>query len=178
MKDTAEYKAWCHIKDRCYNPKSKSYADYGALGITFDEFKDDFLAFYEYMGDRPSDGKKYSVDRIDNNRGYVRGNMRWADTFEQARNKGMMKCNTSGINGVVWDNKQHPCGTKRTLYAKAQWYSMEGKNRTKCFSTKKYGLLEAFAMACKYREKMIKELEAQGIVFSPNHGKPKSIITD
>lgn len=27
------YKAWCHIKDRCYNQRCKDYATYGERGI-------------------------------------------------------------------------------------------------------------------------------------------------
>ena len=45
--------------------------------------------FREYIlcevGERPS--KEYTIDRIDNNKGYIRGNLRWATRTEQNRNK-------------------------------------------------------------------------------------------
>ena len=36
------------------------------------------------MGDRPS--KKHSIDRVDNNKGYYKGNCVWATAKTQARN--------------------------------------------------------------------------------------------
>jgi len=43
-----------------------------------------FARFIEHIGPRPS--PKHSVDRIDNNRGYEPGNVRWATPAEQSRN--------------------------------------------------------------------------------------------
>jgi hypothetical protein len=53
-----------------------------------DEFMD-AEAFINYvdseLGNKPS--TKHSLDRIDNNKGYERGNLRWATRAEQARNR-------------------------------------------------------------------------------------------
>ena len=48
------------------------------------EFKNDFLAFAAAVGPRPS--PHHTVERIDNEKGYERGNLRWATRKEQARN--------------------------------------------------------------------------------------------
>lgn len=173
--NTKEHKAWSRIKYRCYNETSADFKEYGALGITFD-YKDSFEDFLQEVGECPKDGNFYSIDRIDNNKGYIKGNMHWATNEQQARNKGKMKNNTSGFAGVVWDNKEHPCGGKFTLYASAQWHSLEGRVKKKAFSVNKYGLLEAFALACQYRENIIAELNKQGAGYSENHGKPKEIL--
>ena len=173
--NTKEHSTWSRITQRCYNEKDHSYKEYGGLGITFD-YKDDFEGFLAEVGECPKDGKSYSIDRIDNNKGYVKGNMQWATNTQQARNKGKMRNNTSGFAGVVWDNKEHPCGGKFTLYAAAQWHDLTGKIKKKAFSVKKYGLLEAFALACRYRENIIAELNKQGAGYSDNHGKPKEIV--
>jgi len=165
-----EHKSWCKINERCFNENSPSYAAYGACGIT-SEFKDSFEDFYNEIGAYPTDGKRYTVDRIDNTKGYVKGNIRWATFTQQARNKGMMKNNTSGKTGVSWEDKVHPNGITSTTYALAQWHDLDGKIRKKCFSVKKYGLLEAFAMACIHREAIIKELNEMGAEYSDNHGK-------
>ena len=43
--------------------------------------------------------------------------------------------------------------------------------KKKSFSVKNFGLLPAFAMACKFREDKIRELNEQGYGYSENHGK-------
>lgn len=95
---TPEYNVWCHIKARCFNPKNRSYHDYGGRGITMcDRWKNDFESFLEDVGVRP-EGKE-SIDRVDNLLGYSCGkcdhckkmgwqmNCKWADRIEQNRNK-------------------------------------------------------------------------------------------
>lgn len=167
------YKAWCKIKERCYNKNSPDYTLYGAKGISMSaSFREDFLAFYAEIGEAPS--KDHSVDRIDHTKGYIEGNLRWANDAQQARNKGKMKNNTSGVTGVLWDLKVFPSGRDSTTYAIAIWnsYDQDGKLTVhrKAFSVKKYGLLPAFKMACEHRKKMIQELNALGYGYADNHG--------
>ena len=85
MRDSREYTSWCQIIQRCTNPKTRAYERYGGAGITVcQEWRDSFRAFLEHIGPRPS--PEHSVDRIDNDRGYEPGNVRWATRLEQARN--------------------------------------------------------------------------------------------
>lgn len=84
--DSPEYKAWAEMKGRCHNPSHAAYKDYGARDIhVCDEWRDDFAAFRAAVGPRP--GKGYSIDRIENDKGYERGNVRWASRVEQENNK-------------------------------------------------------------------------------------------
>jgi len=47
----------------------------------FEDFKD----FRDHMGERPT--RQHTLDRIDNARGYVKGNLRWATKAQQAENR-------------------------------------------------------------------------------------------
>lgn len=171
-KNHKTYKAWCKIKERCFNPNDPSYPTYGAVGITMSpEFVEDFMNFYNEIGEAPS--KAHSVDRIDHTKNYEKGNIRWATLHQQARNKGKMKNNSSGFTGVHWENKLHPDGVSCTTYAVAQWKEYQDgvmHFKKKSFSIKKYGFLEAFAMACSFREQQIKRLNTMGYGYADNHG--------
>ena len=90
--------AWYNIKNRCYNPNHIKTKNYLGRGITVcDEWKNDFDAFYKYVGDRPS--VQHSLDRIDNDGNYEPGNVRWATYTEQARNKRVQ--NKNGYPGLL-----------------------------------------------------------------------------
>lgn len=79
------YRAWDAMVRRCKNPSDVNYKNYGGRGINvFPEWLS-FIPFAEYMGQPPS--KIYSIDRIDNNKGYEPGNVRWALVKEQCNNK-------------------------------------------------------------------------------------------
>lgn len=86
------FKKWIKIKERCYNPNAINYERYGARGIKMsEEFRDDFMSFFNYVTSLPNYENvkplKLTLDRVDNDKGYQRGNLRWATASEQARNK-------------------------------------------------------------------------------------------
>jgi len=83
---TKEYRAWLQVRRRCLSPNSAAFKNYGAKGISIDpEWAANFDAFLAHIGQAPSD--KHTVDRIDNARGYEPGNVRWATSSAQNRNK-------------------------------------------------------------------------------------------
>jgi hypothetical protein len=172
MSKTKEYKSWVKMRERCLDTNCADYASYGAMNIKIqDSWIDSFDNFISYLGKFPKTFDRYSIDRIDNTKGYEEGNVRWATYTQQARNKGSFKNNTSNVNGVLWDNKKHPTCEKWSLYAKAVWNTLDtGKQCTKVFSVKTYGLMPAFLMACNYRIKMIEDLNSKGAGYSVSHG--------
>lgn len=84
-KRSPEFAAWDSMLQRCNNPKHPSYANYGGRGIRVGKALQTFIGFLHVLGKRPAPG--YSVDRIDNNRGYTPKNVRWATRKTQQLNR-------------------------------------------------------------------------------------------
>ena len=86
MSRSAEYGRWTNIKQRCLNPNNSRWVDYGGRGITlYGPWAESFAAFFADVGSPPS--PDLTLDRIDNNRGYEPGNVRWSTAKEQVANR-------------------------------------------------------------------------------------------
>ena len=86
MSHTALHKTWVSIRNRCNDPKNKSYPDYGARGIKVcDRWEESFQNFLDDMG--PTYQPGLELDRIDNDKGYGPDNCRWVTHLENCRNK-------------------------------------------------------------------------------------------
>ena len=83
------YAVWSEMRRRCGASGHKDYKYYGARGIAVcQEWRESFEAFYDHVSVLPHYGEKgRSLDRINNNKNYEPGNVRWATAAEQAQNR-------------------------------------------------------------------------------------------
>lgn len=76
------------MKQRCYNSNNPDWDYYGGRGITvWWVWRNDFEAFYMYIGPKPSPKYLYTLDRINNDGNYVPGNVRWVTQQVQNNNR-------------------------------------------------------------------------------------------
>lgn len=85
------YHCWNTSLDRIKNPNNLRYKDYGGRGLTHDfplfiDFIDYMLPSYLEICDK-YDSFDITLDRIDNDKGYIKGNLRWATQKTQANNR-------------------------------------------------------------------------------------------
>jgi hypothetical protein len=105
---------WRGIKNRCYNKNTKEYPNYGGRGIAMhSEWIDSFELFRDSIPAKPVSSRRLSLDRIDNSKGYIPGNLKWSTYSEQNSNK----------RSTVWITVD---GLTKT---QAQWDSFLGKSQ-------------------------------------------------
>lgn len=82
----AIYTKWINMKNRCNNPKNKSFKYYGGRGISVcKEWSDDFQAFCDWAmkhGYRDD----LTIERVDVNGNYEPNNCKWIEFKEQGKN--------------------------------------------------------------------------------------------
>ena len=94
-----EWRTWHSIKTRINCPKQRDKERYGDRGIKICErWEHSFQAFYSDMGPKP--GKRYQIDRIDNDGDYEPGNCRWATCEENSQNKTNTKLSPEKVKAI------------------------------------------------------------------------------
>lgn len=73
------------MKQRCENPNSPNFPQYGGRGISVCERWHSFENFLADIGEKPSGD--HTLDRIDPNGDYEPSNVRWATPKEQYENR-------------------------------------------------------------------------------------------
>ena len=96
-KVSPEYRAWQNMKERC-KPSHKDATRYAGKGVSVcDRWANSFETFLHDMGRKPS--SLYTLERIDNSKGYEPTNCKWATRADQSRNRDFNKKYI--INGVA-----------------------------------------------------------------------------
>ena len=83
-KQTRIYRCWQRMRSRCSNPNWVNFRHYGGRGITVCARWADFKNFLDDMGEPPVG---WSIERVDNDRGYSPDNCVWAKQAHQLRNR-------------------------------------------------------------------------------------------
>jgi hypothetical protein len=141
------YGIWKGIRRRCgvigksYNRATTHYTGRGV--VLHADWIDDFHAFAKHVGFRPSPA--HSLDRIDNDLGYVPGNLRWSTPKEQANNR---------VDNIYIEIG----GTRRTL---TQWAQHHGVNGATIYGR----FLKLFDVA-EPRKQRVEQLSLSGQVIN------------
>lgn len=93
------YHTHANMLDRCLNPNSTAFHNYGGRGITVCERWLSFANFVVDMGPRPT--PFHTLERKDNDDGYHPDNCAWATRTTQALNRRVFESNKTGAPGVV-----------------------------------------------------------------------------
>jgi hypothetical protein len=112
---TTEYVIWASMIARCHNEKNRAYARYGGRGIVVcGAWRQSFAAFLKDVGPRPS--ANHSLDRFpDNDGNYEPGNVRWATSKKQNRNRSDNRLLTAFGETRCLTEWAEALGVKRTL---------------------------------------------------------------
>ena len=115
------YETWRQMVQRCTNSKHKNYKNYGGRGIIICEEWLDIKKFIAWAESTHPNIEGYTLDRIDNDKGYNPDNCRWADRTTQAVNQRISKRNTSGVLGVSWVSRDKSWVAQISHMGKKVW---------------------------------------------------------
>ena len=137
------YSVFHNMKDRCYNPKSKPYKNYGARGISICkewlDIENGFIIFYNWaLNNGYKEG--LTIDRIENDGNYEPSNCQWITLGE----------NTAKSNKVSLRNVSKkeswalsPEGIEYTFYNASQ-FGREHDLNDKCIRKVLQGTLKTY----------------------------------
>ena len=149
MTGTRLYDIWINMKQRCSNPKTKSYAVYGGKGIQVcEEWKSSFTTFMQWARAQGYDDT-LTIDRIDADKGYEPSNCRWITKAENSRRASETNIAFIQANGAKAKEYEYK-GKSQSLYA---WAEEIGISYTSMYRRIKNGWPPEEAFTTKRRGK-------------------------
>lgn len=86
QRSTRLYKTWMSMKQRCNNPSSTRFENYGGRGISYVKEWETFLPFYVWAIQNGYN-ETLQLDRVDNQGNYGPDNCRWVTASQNSRNR-------------------------------------------------------------------------------------------
>lgn len=105
------YNVWRGMQRRCFNPKERSYVNYGGRGITVcDAWAQDYTVFKKWaLANGYEEG--LTIERVDVNKGYSPDNCTWIPRAKQSVNRRNVRL----YNGIPAIEIAHEHGISKTL---------------------------------------------------------------
>ncbi|AOQ26773.1 hypothetical protein [Vibrio phage S4-7] len=153
MQDTPEYTSWRKMRERCLSPNCKDFPSYGGSGVEICPAWDNFLTFYEDMGDKPD--SSYTLDRVNPDGGYSKDNCRWASPYTQARNQRSYKEVSSKFKGVHFREQDMKWVAKISIRGESciiGTYQVE-EDAAKAYNTATHLIFEGYSSATHLTDK-------------------------
>lgn len=130
------YRIWSQMINRCYNPDSEKYKDYGCRNI---KVSSTLLCFEDYMIYisnlqnynllKESDSFTYDIDRINNDKGYFENNLRIVTRSNNCLNR-----RDNVYLEICFNNGKKECGNMSVICKK---YDLDVANVRKCIRGKR-----------------------------------------
>ncbi len=138
---TPTYRTWAGMIARCTNPNEHCYGNYGGRGIKVDARWMLFENFYEDMGDKPP---SLTIERINNDGNYEKGNCRWASRPEQTRNtRKTRRLTLDGVTKCISEWARDFGVSTHTIARRLRGKPLAIYKRPKCLPANRYSALDA-----------------------------------
>lgn len=113
------YKKWQDTVQRCENPNHISYHNYGARGIRIHPSLRQWSDWVAYVESLENYSPALSLDRICNNKGYEKGNLRWVTMSVQIANQRFSGKRNNKFTGVNYSKTHNRWIARVTLEGKS-----------------------------------------------------------